>query len=232
MKCPHCSVAIHEDWHWGRFRFGPIPIPGRQSSALGPMDSNSDTDHQWSWQATVCPACREPIIRIGIDSMQKEFWHLVYPRFPVRAPIDDAVPELFRKDYVEACNVLPISPKASAALSRRVLQAILKDRGYSSTNLARQIEVVLNESDTSKALPESIRSTVDAVRNFGNFAAHPITELTSLQVIDVEPEEAEWCLEIVEALFEHYYATPAKEKERLARLNSNLKRAGKLPAKS
>ena len=73
---------------------------------------------------------------------------------------------------------------------------------------------------------------MDAVRHFGNFAAHPITELTGLQVIDVEAEEAEWCLEIIEALFDHYYITPARARQRRDRLNQKLAQAGRKPAKS
>ena len=138
----------------------------------------------------------------------------------------------FRSDYTEACNVLEISTKASAALARRVLQGILTDQGYKSKNLAQQIDAVLDENDPVKVLPSHIRDTMDAVRHFGNFAAHPITEATSLQIIDVEPEEAEWCLEIIEALFDHYYVTPARARERRDQLNQKLAQAGKKPAKS
>ena len=73
---------------------------------------------------------------------------------------------------------------------------------------------------------------MEAVRHFGNFAAHPITEVTGLQVIDVEAEEAEWCLEIIEALFDHYYITPARARQRRDRLNKKLAQAGRKPAKS
>ena len=127
---------------------------------------------------------------------------------------------------------MPISAKASAALSRRVLQGILKQNGYTSSNLARQIDAALSEGDPQKSLPPTIRKTIDAVRNFGNFAAHPITDQTSLQVIDVENGEAEWCLEIVEALFNHYYIQPALNAKRIDALNERLKGAGKPPVKS
>ena len=232
MKCPHCSIAFHDEWLWGNINFERI-VPSAHLPGLPKReDSQCMTDHSWGWRATVCPDCREPIIEIGNESIQIDEWYLAYPRFSARAPIDNAVPEPFRRDYIEACNVLPASPKASAALSRRVLQAILKDQGYSSRDLAKQIESVLNESDPNKTLPVPIRSIVDAVRNFGNFAAHTISEVTSLQIIDVDPDEAEWCLEIVEALFEHYFVAPARNKKRLDNLNSKLGKAGKPPAKS
>ena len=158
--------------------------------------------------------------------------YLVYPRSPTRTDVSNAVPAILRNDYAEACNVLSISAKASAALSRRILQTILAEQGYQSSNLAKQINDVLNESDPSKVLPIYIRDVIDAIRHFGNFAAHTITDKTSLQVIDVEANEAEWCLEIVESLFEHYYITPARNQSNIDKLNNTLKKAGKPEAKS
>lgn len=55
--------------------------------------------------------------------------------------------------------------------------------------------------------------------------------MTTLQVIAVEPEEAEWCLEIVEEMFEHFYVKPAQAKARKAALDAKLAAAGKPPSK-
>ena len=227
MKCPHCTVAVHIAWHAGIIR--------RDSASM-----------IWAWQAATCPDCDKPIIQIGLHrnlddgflsleqlrQTQLADVRLVWPRVARRTPLGDVVPEPLKTDYLEACEVLSISPKASAALSRRVLQALLQDQGYTGGNLARQIDAVLKENDPSKALPAGVRESVDAIRNFGNFSAHPVTDKTSLQIIDVESEEAEWCLEIVERLFEHYYVRPATEAKRLAELNAKLGKAGKQPAKS
>jgi hypothetical protein len=125
----------------------------------------------------------------------------------------------------------PISPKASAALARRCLQAILHEQGYKDRDLAKEINLILNEDDPNKGLPQSLRDMIDRVRNFGNFSAHPITDKTSLQVIDVEPHEAEWCLEIVEEMFQHFYVQPAVRAKRKAALNAKLQAAGKPLAK-
>jgi hypothetical protein len=97
-----------------------------------------------------------------------------------------------------------MSAKASAALARRCLQAMLNEQGFKDKYLVNQVEKLLN----AKVLPTHIHETVDAIRHFGNFGAHPINDKTSLQIIDVEPKEAEWCLEILEALFDHFYVQP------------------------
>jgi hypothetical protein len=142
-------------------------------------------------------------------------------------PTPAETPSEIREDYEEAGRVLPISHKASAALSRRCLQAILRGQGYAQRDLAKQIDAVLNEPDPAKAIPSALRETVDAIRNFGNFSAHPITDQTTLQVIEVEPGEAEWCLDILEEMFDHYYVKPAQAAARKAALNVKLAAAGK-----
>jgi hypothetical protein len=128
---------------------------------------------------------------------------------------------------VEACVVLPLSAKASAALARRCLQAVLQENGYKARNLAKQVDRLLK----AKVLPTHIHKNVDAIRNFGNFGAHPINDKTSLQIIDVEPHEADWCLEILEALFDHFYVGPAAAAAKKAALNAKLSAAGKPPTK-
>jgi hypothetical protein len=42
-------------------------------------------------------------------------------------PLPDYIPEQIRTDYYEACAILSSSPKASATLSRRCLQGIVRD---------------------------------------------------------------------------------------------------------
>lgn len=158
-------------------------------------------------------------------------WELAYPRGTSRGPVASEVPADIANDYKEAAEVLPISPKASAALARRCLQNVLHAHGYRDRDLFREVEKLLNESDPRKAIPESLRTVVDGIRHFGNFSAHPITDTTSLQVIDVEPHEAEWCLDILDELFEHFYVKPAQATARKAQLDAKLAAAGKPPSR-
>jgi hypothetical protein len=41
-------------------------------------------------------------------------------------------------------------------------------------DLAKEIDLLLNEADPAKALPHRLRVTVSGIRHFGNFSAHPI----------------------------------------------------------
>lgn len=175
-----------------------------------------------------CPACERAIIRLQQQTAQGAiFDRQVFPLGSSRGPTPTAVPPNIAGDYEEACNVLVISPKASAALSRRCLQNMLHSHGYKGKDLAKEIDLLLNEPDRSKAIPSKLRMTIDAIRNFGNFSAHPIDDKTSLQIIDVEPEEAEWCLEVVEEMFDHFYVGPAEAGVKKAALDAKLIAAGK-----
>jgi len=138
--------------------------------------------------------------------------------------VPEYVPEDLRNGFLEACEVLDASPKASAALSRRCLQGLL--RNYANVkhgNLSDEIEEVL------PTLPIDLANEVDAIRNIGNFAAHPNKSTTTGAIIDVEPGEAEWSLEVLEKLFEYFFSQPSDEKKNA--LNSKLQDAGKPPMK-
>lgn len=218
MQCPSCQIEFHnrpDEW-----RHAIKPVPDSQVSEIVSI--------------TLCPRCQKPIVEHGvyIDDIDEVVGkEIIYPLSSQRVIVDSAVPEPLIADYKEAVGVLAISPKASAALSRRILQAILREQGYTNRDLAKQVDAVLGETNSSKLLPLYIRNNIDAIRNFGNFSAHQQMNKITSEIIDVEPEEAEWCLEIVSALFEHYYARPAAETKRLADLNDKLQQSGKPPVK-
>jgi hypothetical protein len=219
VKCPHCGIHFHDnlDPNW-LARYG---------------QRLSDKDGNWSYRTAICPVCEKVTIDIGqtVDAMGNMLWGRVYPVGANRGPVPKEVPERIAQDYVEACNVLPISAKASAALSRRCLQHMLRGHGYKAKDLANEIDLLLKDTDPLKALPMRLLETVDAIRNFGNFAAHPNENKATLEIIDVEPHEAEWCLETIEELFEHFYVGPAAAAAKKAALNAKLASGGKPKAK-
>jgi Domain of unknown function (DUF4145) len=218
MKCPYCTVSIHEAWELGN-----LTCRNKFSG--------------WQTKVMQCPACQTHIIQVGLGAFmgnqyeQPDEWHQVIPKSSSRGPVSPDVPPAIADDYRQAALVLADSPKASAALSRRCLQAVLTGAGYSQKDLAKQIDAVLSETDSRKAVPSGLHSILDAIRNFGNFSAHPITDQTTLQVIDVEDHEAEYCLDILDAAFDHYYISPAEAARKKAALNAKLAAAKKPPSK-
>jgi hypothetical protein len=76
-------------------------------------------------------------------------------------------------------------------------------------------------------MPKRIGENLDAIRNTGNFASHPMKFKTTGMIVDVEPEEASWNLDVLEGLFEYCYVQPKKAQERREKLNKKLKELGK-----
>ncbi len=177
MKCPHCGTDFHENWAQNVMRQqGSEYVAGRFPNG-GPLV-------YWRYQTTQCSKCLNVTIEIGaFDSShtQRVDWRRVYPIAANRGPISPEVPPEIAKDYVEACNVLPISTKASAALSRRCLQNVLHRVGYKARDLNAENDLLLNEPEPKKAIPARLRQTIDAIRHFGNFSAHPIDDKTAPQ---------------------------------------------------
>jgi len=214
MKCPHCLVQFHDEV---------------KRTELG-VDSTS----HWTLNRRVCPNCVKFILsllerydryNVGDGNRYhstREFY--CYPRVVSRSPLSPDVPEQFASDYREACLTLDDSPKASAALSRRCLQHILREVAkVKHGNLADEIQSIID----SRAVPTHLIESLDAVRNIGNFAAHPIKSKSSGEVLDVEPGEAEWNLDVLESLFDFYFVQPAEIQRKRDALNAKLKEAGK-----
>ena len=154
------------------------------------------------------------IFPVGLDRMR-----------PIPIEVDD---EEVAQDFREACLVLTDSPKASAALSRRCLQHILRTKaGATQKDLAPAIQWVIE----SNKLPSYLSENIDAVRNIGNFAAHSLKDTASGLVLPVEEGEAEWNLDVLEELFDFYYVQPARSKKKRDELNNKLKAVGKPPMK-
>ena len=80
--------------------------------------------------------------------------------------------------------------------------------------LYKEIQWAIN----SAGLPSSITDILDVVRKIGNKAAHPMFSNNTGVIVDVEPWEAEWCLEVIETLYDHLFVVPARNEERLKRL--------------
>jgi hypothetical protein len=78
-------------------------------------------------------------------------------------------------------------------------------------------------------LPSYIAENIDAIRNIGTFAAHPLKDSASGQILAVEPIEAEWNLDVLDLLFDHSYVQPALAAQKRAALNTRLAAANNCP---
>jgi hypothetical protein len=225
MKCPHCGLGIHFEEQEPEIIY---PKGNPQKAELG-----VELVHG------ICPNCEEMIavaktgrykIKGDEDSGFADILseEIIYPKGALPKVLDSSIPETYRNDYKEAYLVLDSSSKASAAISRRLLQHILlEDYHIKKGSLDKQIEEFIHKG----GIPSHITEAVDAVRNVGNLAAHPIKNTNTGEIVEVEPGEAEWLLEVIDALFDFTFVQPSKLKDRQDKLNKKLTSMGKPPLK-
>ena len=104
------------------------------------------------------------------------------------------------------------------------MQTLLREAAkVKPADLSKEIQQVLD----SNTLPSYLGESIDAVRNIGNFAAHPTKSQRSGEILDVEPGEAEWNLEVLESLFDFYFVQPTILRAKRAALDAKLGEAGK-----
>ena len=211
-KCPHCLVTAFLEPNF--------------------TGLNGDIDGNWFVYYSTCPNCNRLVIELHGDRHPRtpadvgQLVTLAYPKSIQRNPPPPEVPEEFTKDYLEAALIISDSPKASAALNRRLLQHLLREQASASQrNLFDAIQHVIDEGN----VPSHIAESLHTLRELGNFAAHPNKSTNTAEVIEVEHGEAEWCLDVIDALYDHYFVGPAKTQQAKNAVNEKRKEAGLQP---
>ncbi len=173
--------------------------------------------------SSLCPNCLKPIVVMVVaekDTGVALDARIIYPPNIVRI-VPPEVPPNIKEDFLEAAAVFGISEKASAALSRRCLQSVLNEKVSKKDDLSKQIDEAI------KQLPPRIGENLDAIRAVGNYAAHPKKVMSTGEIVDVAPEEANWNLDVLEELFDYYYVQPKRAEEKRNKLNAKLQSIGK-----
>lgn len=225
MECPHCNKVIS----WNPKNLASFEIE----------EAIEDMVTVYYLRGEKCPACEKPIIMLVIcleeithdhsdEIIHEKKEEIIYPKYRQVPNIEPEVPETYGKDFIEAYLVAQISPKASAALSRRILQKIIREEfNIKKPDLAKEIDEFIK----LPGVPTVISQSIDAIRQLGNFAAHPIKSNNTGEIVDVETGEVEWLLEILELLFDFTFVQPKRLEERRQKLNQKLQDWGKPPMK-
>ncbi|MCB9225532.1 MAG: DUF4145 domain-containing protein [Crocinitomicaceae bacterium] len=141
FHCPSCGVYANQQWeNVGIWDNGYSPVK----------------DVFFSY----CTHCKE-----------KSIWlagQMIHPKTgSVELPHVD-LPDDAKSDYIEAREILNISPRGSAALLRLAIQKLCVKIGGKGKNINQDIaELVKN------GLPVRIQQSLDYVRVIGNNAVHP-----------------------------------------------------------
>ena len=214
MECPGCKINFNH--HWDDFLFSRNEVnisvcPACHLRYVKVYVHGPDNRYNKPYTTTVsfkeAPLDETPVVEVAFDGQNLYVLPNIafdYYKTPKFKEIPDNVPHDLARDCMEARKILADSPRASALFARRILEKVLKDHGHNGRTLYDQLRSIEN----SKELLTIDIEKLHAVRNLGNISAH-YTE-KSQTLLDVEPHEAELCLQIVDELFTHYYVTPAE----------------------
>ena len=135
-------------------------------------------------------------------------------------PQPDYIPKPIVENYNQACRIRDLSPNASAAMSRRCLQGMIRDFcEISERTLAKEIDTLRRNIDEGKGPQGVNHDTIDAidhVRSIGNIGAHMEKDINL--IIDVESDEAQTLINLIELLFNEWYVAKRVREERLKAL--------------
>ena len=224
-SCPYCE------------RDTTVTYDDRESGRIDFKSESADGRHILDYMRIVCPNPECARMSLSVELHEggvvnktwrsvglRNSWRLVPP--PSGQVFPDYVPQAIRDDYGEACLIRTLSPKASATLSRRCLQGMIRDYWkIAKGRLKDEIDELKGKVD------QEVWEAIDAVRSVGNVGAH--TEKDVNVIIDVEPEEADQLIWLIELLIREWYIRRHDRQESLkavSKLTPAKARAKKAPA--
>jgi hypothetical protein len=121
------------------------------------------------------------------------------------------IPQVILEDYREACIIKDLSPKASATLSRRCLQGMIRDFWkVKSGRLVDEIAAIQSQVDPLTW------DAIEAVRKIGNIGAHMEKDIDV--IVEVDPNEAILLIELIETLVREWYINREERRARMGHL--------------
>lgn len=210
FHCPFCNVdmPITSDTH-------QIHSPSFESSSGITWINNirSTSESAINIEFFKCPQCN----KYSIFAKEKGTYTkgLNIPLIPIShaKQFPEYVPLAIRQDYEEAYAILNLSPKASATISRRCLQGMIRDFwNISKSRLVDEINELQNK------IPLSQWKAIDALRSIGNIGAHMEKDVNT--IIDVDPYESEKLLKLIELLIDKWYIAKHDEEHLLLEITN------------
>lgn len=124
FQCPYCSMIMPLTKDTLR-----VQTPNFEQSRVTSWKSNDEPSNVSALEISFykCPNCGQYTITAkGIGNAVKD---INVPIRPVSSAkqFPDYIPQAIKQDYEEACAIVYLSPKASATLSRRCLQGMIRD---------------------------------------------------------------------------------------------------------
>lgn len=202
--CPYCGTRVY------------LKLYGN-----GYEEKAQDKKGGYNVVADFCPSCDKFIVVVehGTRYQNSQYYdeacdidsrEVVYPSFSSGRILDEAIPQNYVSNFREAEQVLAISPKASATISRYLLQLILHEEfRISKKNLEEEIK----ELEARQTISSNLAKMFQVFRKVANFGAHPKKNTNSGELVEVAQGEAEIMLDLLEELFDCLFVKPKKQED-------------------
>ena len=139
-------------------------------------------------------------------------------------PFPNYIPAPVLRDYQEACLIRTLSPNASATLSRRCLQGIIRD--FWGIKAARLVDEI---AKLKEKIDPTTWKAIDAVRSIGNIGAHMEKDIDL--IVEVDPQEADLLVGLIEVLLQEWYVHRHEREEHMQKVISTAQAKSAAKAK-
>ena len=163
FQCPVCSGFSSHLWN-----YEPVDIDGNYNESIKfIIIAQCQACNQFSiWLTNEITIVRRP--QFALDTSNTSL-KLIFPYVAKGIPKpNNDMPDDVKEIYIEAGEVLNISPRSSAALSRLAIEKLVAHLNAQGKDLNTQIGNLV-----SKGMPIEIQQMLDSVRVIGNSAVHP-----------------------------------------------------------
>lgn len=162
FECPRCGAFAHQDWEWIMLGNESGDFEVFQDEPLSPSDaySNPARARKLQWHSSLCFSCKKYTVWRGSS--------IIFPPHSKDSLSPHALMSAKSSElFGEATEVLPISPRAAAALARAAMESelrlLLDDRRSNLHGLIGKL---------SDKISTSLWQALTVLRETGNKALH------------------------------------------------------------
>ena len=212
-RCPFCnhdSTITNENFHYNYTTLTKKNSEGYQMLAIIFIICPNKDCNKYSLSIKLFKAKFDETNREYVPENLLREWNLI-PQSDAK-PLPKYIPKAIVDDYNESCLIKDLSPKASATLSRRCLQTMIRDFWNISglSNLKQEIDAIKEKVDSMTW------SAIDSVREIGNIGAHMEKDINL--IIDVDPGEAKLLIQLIESLIKEWYISKYEREKNMKKI--------------
>lgn len=193
IVCPHCGNKTPQEFKY----------------VITKAEDLIDTNGEWAGAVDVytvltqCKTCKDSSLfgssEFSDNPENLEEATLLYPQ---AKKLSDGVPEIIRKNYLEAKRIEKISPTSFVVLVRKALEYMCNDKSAEGKTLKEKLSYLAKKG----VMPITLSKMASALRLLGNIGAHASD-------FEIDSNEVKTIDDFFIAIVEYVYIAPEKIKK-------------------